>query len=193
MENCARKIGSPAGDLTSVGSRQSPRHCLPCSCSSSTRPPRRINPHRLSTAITVGRARFTGKSSGTGAAQNSATGHTAHCGERGVQMSAPSSMSAALNSPAPRRGWSASARFHTRAAPAVPSTASRTSNSRATTRAMFASTMGVATSKAKVATAPAVYRPTPGSARSSASARGSSPPCRAITARAAWCKFRARE
>ena len=87
----------------------------------------------------------------------------AHFGARGRQTSAPSSMRAELKRPPLRLGCNASASAHKTSRPAVESIGMRRSSSRARTRAILASTMGVETSNANVAMAPAVYLPMPGS------------------------------
>ena len=85
-------------------------------------------------------------------------------------------MSAWLNVPAPRGGTSRSAACQSRACVAAAFRSSGQARSRASTRWVFASTIGSGRSKANERIAPAMYRPTPGRARTRACSRGMTPP-----------------
>ena len=110
------------------------------------------------------------------ARQPPASGQTSQRGLRGVQTSAPSSISAWLKSPARRRGTSASPRACRAARVAGTSTGRRSPVSRASTRIVLPSSANARASNAIAATAAAVYGPIPGSARSAASDAGIAPP-----------------
>jgi len=125
------------------------------------------------------------------APQFAASGQRPQTGRAGVQTVAPRSIRAWLKVPAPRRGTSVAAIRQIGSSPAPP-TGSAWPLSRASTRRELASTIGAGRSNAIEAIAPAVYRPTPGSDRSPATDRGTTPPCSATSAWAAACSCRAR-
>jgi len=133
-----------------------------------------------------------GSFSGFFVRQNFFTGQRSHFGLCGKQTSAPKSISAELKRAALRFGTSRVAFFHSFSRPIVESIEPRMLNSRASTRELFASTIGTGLLKAKVATAFAVHRPTPGSLRIAAMSRGKTPPYRACMIFAAAWRFRAR-
>ncbi len=126
------------------------------------------------------------------ARQAAASGQASQRGARGVQTSAPSSMTAWLKSPARRPGTSARPRACSAARVAGTSTGRRSSARRASTRIVLPSSANARASNAIAATAAAVYGPIPGSARSAASDAGIAPPWSATMAAAARRRLRAR-
>jgi hypothetical protein len=97
-----------------------------------------------------------GRVSGLFARQNFFTGQTPHLGLSDKQTSAPKSISAELKRAALRLGTSCAAFSQSFSRPIAESIGTRMSNNRASTRKLFASTIGTGRLKAKVATAFAV-------------------------------------
>lgn len=187
--------GAAPSALSAPGGSQSPVSSGPSRRTMSTRPRRPMSATSWRTA-SAGRRGAGGGNSSTrpraSARHGPRTGQRPQAGARGVQMVAPNSITAWFQSPGRRIGTSVPANAHRRRAPRGSRMAAGIANSRERTRATFPSSTGSGRSKHMERTAPVVYRPTPGRQPNASGSSGTRPPCSRTTARAAWCRWRAR-